>query len=53
MRKVRSTSEMSKGVRKGTVRVASADPTRKKFIKRDNPQLGKPVEDDDDLMIKF
>lgn len=51
MKKVRTSSAMSSGVRKSNTRVSSIDPTKKPGKK--NPLLGKPVEDDDDIMIKF
>ena len=51
MKKVRTSSAMSSGVRKSNTRVSSVD-TSKKSTKK-NPLLGKPVEDDDDIMIKF
>ena len=53
MKKVRSSADMSKSVVKTGSRNVSADPNKKRFIKRDNPVLGKPVEDGDDIMIKF
>ena len=53
MKKVRSSADMSKRVVSYGTRNVSADPNKKRVIKRNNPTLGKPVEDGDDLMIKF
>lgn len=53
MKKVKSSADMSKAVRKAAPRVVAPDPNKKKAVKLVNTVLGGPVEKDDDVIIKF
>lgn len=44
---------MSASVRKTGTKVSAPDPSKRRFVKRNNPVLGNAVENDSDILISF